>query len=305
LKKKVIGEFLFQFYRKRTSSFLAGIYKATITGESEDIHRLRVDVKKIYALYSLFEMMQPDVFKKQVRFNHFINLFKLSGRIREIQVHLIFLAKPKFKKTDFSSFITFLKEQEILATKNFLLAIKHFNDKELKSAEKEIRKICLDIPVNKLSRKSEDLIRKRVKKIQSLLSEEPDDKNVHKIRKHLKAMSTVSTLVSTIKPDEKLELIIRGLNTTEMMIGEWHDKIVLSDAIDLYMKNRKETPEDSLTPLNSLRQSLMDDNQDLLQRLLPEARKVVELILQPDKVEKSGGQEVRKSGSQEVIITPF
>jgi CHAD domain-containing protein len=278
LKKKVIGEFLFQFYRKRTSSFLAGIYKATITGESEDIHRLRVDVKKIYALYSLFEMIEPDQFKKQAQFNLFINLFKLAGRIREIQVHLIFLAKPKYKKTDFSSFITFLKEQESRATREFLLAIKDFNDKELKSTEKEIRKICLDIPVKKLSLKSEDFIRKRAKKIQSLQTEDPGVENVHKIRKHLKAMSTVSTLVSTIKPDEKLNLIISGLNKTEIMIGNWHDNIVLSETIDLYLINREEAPEDDLLPLKKLHQSLIDDNQVLLRRLLPEVRKVVELI---------------------------
>jgi CHAD domain-containing protein len=279
LKKKVIGEFLFQFYRKRTSSFLAGIYKSTITGESEDIHRLRVDVKKIYALYSLFEMIEPDVFKKQVRYKLFVTLFKLSGRIREIQVHLIFLAKPKYRKTDFSSFITFLKEQENEATREFLLAIKNFDDKELKSTEKEIRKICLQLPVNKLSRKSEEFIRKRAKKIQSLLAEDPGIENVHKIRKHLKAMSTVSSLVSTIKPDEKLGLIISGLNKAEIMIGEWHDKVILSEAIDLYMKNREDASEDSMIPLNNLRQSLMDDNQELLRRLLPEAGKVTELIL--------------------------
>ena len=278
MKKKVIGDFLFQFYRKRTSSFLAGIYKATITGESEDIHRLRVDVKKIYALYSLFEMIEPDQFRKQVRFHLFTNLFKLAGRIREIQVHMIFLAKPKYKKTDFSSFISFLKEQESLATRNFLLAIKDFDDKELKSTEKEIRKICLDIPVKKLSLKSEDFIKKRAKKIQSLQTEDAGVENVHKIRKHLKAMSTVSTLVSTIKPDEKLDLIISGLNKTEMMIGEWHDKIILIDIIDLYMKNQNAELVNGLNPLNSFRQSLLDDNQALLRRLLPEIRKVTELI---------------------------
>jgi CHAD domain-containing protein len=279
LKKKVIGEFLYQFYRKRTSSFLAGIYKSTITGEPEDIHRLRVDVKKIYALYSLFELMKPELFERQMKYRLFVDLFKLSGRIREIQVHQIFLAKPKYKKTDFSSFINFLKEQESQATRDFLMAIKNFNDKELKSTEKEIKKICLKIPVNKLSRKSEEFIRKRATKIQNLLGEEPGTENVHKIRKHLKAMSTVSSLVSTVNPDEKLALIITGLNKTETMIGEWHDKIVLSDAIDLYLKNQVEIPEEGLMMLNNLRQSLKDDNQVLLKRLLPEACKVAELIL--------------------------
>jgi CHAD domain-containing protein len=293
LKKKVIGEFLFQFYRKRTSSFLANIYKAIITGESEDIHRLRVDVKKIYALYSLFEMIRPDLFKKKLQYNLFKNLFKLSGRIREIQVHMIFLSKPKFKKTDFVSFIAFLKEQENQATRNFLMAIKGFNDKALKSTEKKIRKICLDIPARKLSQKSEEFIRKKAGNIQRLLNEDAGIENVHKIRKHLKAMSTVTTLVSTVRHNEKLELIISGLNKTEVMIGEWHDKIVLTDIIDLYMKNRAETSEENLMPLQSLHQTLMDENHNLLKRLLPEAGKVVNLILQSDEVEKTGLQDLQ------------
>jgi CHAD domain-containing protein len=300
LKKKVIGDFLFQFYRKRTSSFLANIYKAIITGESEDIHRLRVDVKKIYALYSLFEMIRPDLFKKKVRYNLFLNLFKLSGKIREIQVHQIFLSKPKYKKTDFSDFTAFLKEQENLAVRKFLQEIKGFNDKELKSTEKDIRKICLNISARKLTQKSEEYIAQKAKKIQVLLTEEQKTENVHRIRKYLKAMSTVTSLVFNVRPDEKLGLIISGLNKSEVMIGEWHDKIVLTDIIDLYIKNREETTEDGLIPLKSLCQSLTDDNQELLRRLLPEARKVVELILQPDEADEMVSEEVKKSGGQEV-----
>jgi CHAD domain-containing protein len=282
LKNKVIGEFLFQFYRKRTSSFLANIYKAIITGESEDIHRLRVDVKKIYALYSLFEMIRPDLFKKKVHYNLFVNLFKLSGRIREIQVHMIFLSKPKYRKTDFSSFISFLQEQENLASRNFLLEIKGFNNKELKSAEKEIRKICLEISARKLTQKSDEFIGEKANKIQGLLIQEQRNENVHRIRKHLKAMSTVTTLVSTVRSNEKLELIISGLNKTEVMIGEWHDKIVLIDIIDLFIRTREESPEESLAQLNDLRQSLSNDNQVLLHRLLPEVKKVTDLILQTE-----------------------
>jgi CHAD domain-containing protein len=282
LKNKVIGEFLFQFYRKRTSSFLANIYKAIITGESEDIHRLRVDVKKIYALYSLFEMIRPDLFKKKVHYNLFVNLFKLSGRIREIQVHLIFLSKPKFRKSDFASFISFLKEQENLASRNFLLEIKGFDNKELKATEKEIRKICQEITSRRLTQKSEEFIGEKANKIQGLLIQDQRIENVHRIRKHLKAMSTVTTLVSTVRSNEKLELIISGLNNTEVMIGEWHDKIVLIDIIDLYLKTPGECSEASLATMNGLRQSMANENEELLKRLLPEVKKVTDLILQSE-----------------------
>jgi len=222
-----------------------------------------------------------------------MNLFKLSGRIREIQVHLIFLSKPEFKKTDFASFITFLKEQESKATRNFLLAIKDFNDKELKSTEKEIRKICLDIPAKKLSRKSEKFTRKKAKKIQCLHTEDPSIENVHKIRKHLKAMSTVSGLIFTIDPNEKLELIIKGLDKTEVMIGKWHDNIVLNKTIDLYLKNRKESQEDNLITLIKLRQSLIDDNDNLLKQLMPDVSNIIQLILPSPEIDKTGLQDIQ------------
>jgi CHAD domain-containing protein len=104
----------------------------------------------------------------------------------------------------------------------------------------------------------------------------------------------VSTLIFTVNPKEKLEVIIQGLNKTEVMIGEWHDRIVLRDAIDLYLKNRKELQEDNLIPLKKLRQSLIDDNQTLLQDLLPEVNNVVLLIMHSPETDKTGGEEVRK-----------
>ena len=59
-----VGEFLFRYYRKRTKSFLANIYKAGITGSSRDIHRARLDAKKMIAMLDLLRIMRRKKIKQ-------------------------------------------------------------------------------------------------------------------------------------------------------------------------------------------------------------------------------------------------
>ena len=95
-KEYQIGEFLIRFYRKRTASFLANIYKAGITGASKDIHRARLDVKKIFAILDLMRIARPKDLEDPGYEKIFTKVYKSSGRIREIQVNLILLEGKEF-----------------------------------------------------------------------------------------------------------------------------------------------------------------------------------------------------------------
>ncbi|MEI7982797.1 MAG: hypothetical protein WCI71_14185, partial [Bacteroidota bacterium] len=88
MTKKETGEFLYRFYRKRIASFLASLYKASITCDDKDIHKARVDVKKIFALFHLFELVLSDTFKQENHYPLLKQIFAHSGRIREIQINL-------------------------------------------------------------------------------------------------------------------------------------------------------------------------------------------------------------------------
>jgi len=56
--------------------------------EAEDIHQLRVNIKKINALIQLFEYLEPDTNYKKL-FRPIRILFKQAGEIRELQLYLI------------------------------------------------------------------------------------------------------------------------------------------------------------------------------------------------------------------------
>ena len=279
MNRKEIGEFLYRFYRKRTSSFLANVYKTSITGDSKDIHRARLDVKKIFALYGLFEMVDPAVFRHRGGYKLFWPLYRQAGKIREIQVNYLLLTNPQPLDAAYDSFVVWLMEEERQATKRFLFLVKKFKEAELSSTDKVIEKICRSSSIFKLRSKTEAYIKEKAEQVKVLQSGQPGDKEIHKIRQHLKAMSTITTLVYSIKPGKHLDMIITSLNKTEMMIGDWHDRVVLKDAIERFLEGNTLVSGEELAALTALKQGLINYNLNLVNHFMPEVVAVVESVL--------------------------
>jgi CHAD domain-containing protein len=279
MNRKEIGEFLFRFYRKRTSSFLANIYKASITGESKDIHRARLDVKKIFALYGLFEMLAPEIFKKQGGYRLFRPLYRQAGKIREIQVNYLLLTSSQPLENQYHSFTQWLREEEQQSVKKFIQLIKKFREKELTETDKVIQKICRSSSIFKLRSKTKAYALRKAVIIQYLQTTKPGDKEIHRIRQNLKEMSAITTLVYSIKPGKQLDVIISALNKTEMMIGDWHDRLVLNEAIDRFLKGNPVVREEEMNALTALKQALIDKKLNLVQNFMPEVSGIVASIL--------------------------
>jgi len=279
MNREEIGEFLYRFYRKRTSSFLANLYKASVTGDSRDIHRARLDIKKIFALYGLFEMLEPEVFKHQGGYKLLRPLYRRAGKIREIQVDYLLLTNPEPLGACYNSFIAWLKEEERISVAKFFHLVKNFKESELTSTNKIIHKICSSSSIFKLRSKTLEFIKVKVAQIKYLQSEELGDKEIHKIRQNLKLMSTITTLVYSIRPGKQFDLIISAINKTEMMIGDWHDRVVLKDAIEWFLEANTTDLKAELISLNHLKQSLIADNQNLIKHFIPEVNAIVKSVL--------------------------
>jgi CHAD domain-containing protein len=279
MNKEEIGVFLYRYYQKRTSSFLSNIYKAGISADSKDIHRARLDVKKIFALYGLFEMLDPEAFKNKGGFKLFRPLYRQAGKVREIQVHYLLLADENTTVEAHAGFVHWLKKEERRAIHKFLQLKKEFRESDLKATDKVIYKICHSSSIFKLRSKTREYLKRKAEKILEVRPSEASDKEIHGIRRHLKAMSAITTLVYSIKPVNKLDLIISSLNKTEMMIGDWHDRVVLKEAIDRYLRENKPDSEVELNSLIFLKQTLNDYNQNLFQHFIPEVSTFVEGIV--------------------------
>ena len=64
-----------------------------------------------------------------------------------------------------------------------------------------------------------------------------------------------------------------------MMIGDWHDRVVLKEAVERFLRNNSTVPKPEQNSLNLLKQSLTDYNVNLVQHFMPEVRVIVEIVL--------------------------
>ena len=270
-----IGEFLFRFYRKHTTSFLANIYKAGITGSSKDIHRARLDAKKVLAILDLLRIVQSEKIIGP-EFGRFIKkLYQVSGRIREIQVNMMLLSRPEYAVVDLILFKIDLLTQEKERTREFLQAIRKFKEKKLIKAEATIKKAIYEITPLSMQKKINRYIRTKMRLINTLFEKGHDNQNLHKIRQHLKELAAVLTLVVSVKSTRKVEQAIDGLNKTEMMIGDWHDKVVLADSIEIYLEEATDITESQRVPVRDFHHQLIESNRTQIESIIQDVRTIL------------------------------
>ena len=273
--KYPVGELIVRFYRKRTASFLVNIYKAGITGSSRDIHRARLDVKKIFAIADLLRIVRPKKEKDPGYEKIFKKLYRASERIREIQVNQVLITGAEFARYDLLLFSKDLECQEKELTKEFLRVIRKFDEKKLSGLEKRIIREVGKITHRILQHKTNRYIDAKTAISLELLENAEGGDHVHEVRQHIKELSTVLTLIFTIKPSGSLEKVINGLNKSEMMIGDWHDKVILAGSLSAFLEQNPDLSENQLAPARECYTSLAATNKSQIESILLDVRKAI------------------------------
>jgi len=270
-----IAEFLLRFYRKRTASFLVNIYKAGITGASKDIHRARLDVKKILAIIDLLRIVRSKSDKDPEFEKIFKKLYRSSGRIREIQVNILLLTRAEFAGYDMTLFNNDLLMQEKKMTLEFLKVIRKFDEQKLSRIEKRIKKEVSKITSVTLQKKIKRYIHSKITLIQELLEKGNCEENVHKVRQHIKELSTVLSLVFAIKVSDNLEMVINRLNMSEMMIGDWHDRVILADSMRTFLEQNTNYSESQMTPVKECHEIIVEANNRQIESITLDVRMAI------------------------------
>jgi len=272
-----VREFYWRFYKKRITSFVANLYRASITGVERDVHRTRLDMKKIHAILEMFEMLNPEKFDPE-NFEVFNALFRFSGKIRELQVNQMVITKYGNATPGMVFFIRYLRSRENKLTKQFITVVQQFDEKKLKKSERAVKKLCLGIKVKTLRARSDKFIIKKAKKIRLLRKYPSNPENIHQIRIQLKAMVTILTLVSMVFNEEREETLLGKLNQTEILIGNWHDNQVLMEYIELFLTKRKKISREYQSHLQVIRNKIVKKNHELLQALFPKIEEILLVI---------------------------
>jgi CHAD domain-containing protein len=276
MKRREIGEYLYLYYQNRKASFLMNAFKSSLTNDRKDIHRARLDAKKMFAIFDLLEIIDKEEFRQKKARKLFQPVYKQAGILRELQVSYLVMNQEGVLPEDISEFFSWVSRKEERVIKNFVHQVDKLNHINMEGLDDEMKWHCTERGIFNLKSRSESYFRHKLGQIKKILAQEPGEEEIHRIRKILKSVSTIATLVYSIKPEIQLDKLITILNQTEMMIGDWHDLVVLQSYIHQFMGKAPSLEMKEEGVLKRLLQDLSIKSSNLADHFLPEVKKISE-----------------------------
>ena len=187
------------------------------TGDQEQLHLFRVQVKKLRAMLQLFNAASP---KKQLLkdFKPVRQIFKHCGRIREAHINIQLGIRYQFTNEEF----LLGKLHEIEKTTGEIRSLEKKYSKAIRSAYQNI--------VHGLKQLSDKTVvsfyKTEIEQISVSMANLQFDDGLHTSRKHIKTLMYNRKIARKALENKELNISDDYLNKLQDMIGEWHDNIL-------------------------------------------------------------------------------
>jgi CHAD domain-containing protein len=140
---------LYQHYRKQLALFREHFDNTNERLEVEDIHQLRVSIKKIRTNLTLMNIASEGKFKNKSHFKLLSKLFKNAGKLREIQVNQAILDKLNLEEQHSNElhqsaihyYRNNLKQQSQKSIHQLKKTLNNFNFQKLKKHNHKLKKV--------------------------------------------------------------------------------------------------------------------------------------------------------------------
>ncbi|TND06568.1 MAG: hypothetical protein FD123_3503 [Bacteroidetes bacterium] len=208
LTKKRQKEYLGKQFKTLSAS--PGNYRES--GNAEELHRLRVAVKKIRALVFLQEKCGSEISTRPV---HALKvIFDHAGTIRSGKINLALLRRYRLGGTGAGKKLALRVEQE---QKSFKAKALHYQ-KEIAKAKKKISGGISGIKEKSVTK----LLEKDSEKAIVFLQKHFTESGLHNCRKKLKRILYIHTMLPA-KMKKKNGADLSYLHNLQELIGQWHD----------------------------------------------------------------------------------
>ncbi len=146
---------IFKAAFEKLYSNIENFYHITIQGfDPEDIHNLRVTIKRLRAFFYLINTMNPD-FRIKKNYKAARKLFKNAGRIRDIQVQIGLASTWRTElEAGVNPYLDVLAKKEARARTEFLDFTERFNLKKIFRKRKKITTVLEKVSLKKAKKRA-------------------------------------------------------------------------------------------------------------------------------------------------------
>lgn len=232
--KDTASDYLTNYYKREIRVLKQSLNKASKGFNKKAIHQLRVSIKKLKAFYKLIETLYPHEFNTAKHLMPFHEAFENAGILRETQVNKELIKDYSVSQSSLKGYNSYLTMQEGKADKNLKKNISVIKTSKPGTYRHEISKLCKNLNDSHFNKECNSFIKKKVKKIKELRTSPASRKTLHQIRKHLKQVVYIINIQQKTTPGTYTQNFIKELKHTEVMIGNWHDHVILIASLKDY-----------------------------------------------------------------------
>lgn len=244
---------IFQYTRK-----LKGNYNM------EDIHQLRVNMKKLRAYFRFLEFATNKVFRYKNSNKLLRKSFRLAGNIRERQINLELLKNYELSDKVYLQYEKFANLNDKKEKEKLDKAIDALNMAEFEKIRYSFHSFFTKKNLNEKVELSQNFIGLQIEKIKDILKHHEEAEKVHRIRIHLKTIKPLLFILSGITESKYGEIHYQSLKNTEDAIGAWHDRVVLVVSLNQFLSDNQDIQ--NLTELEKVRNILEHESEKLLEQ---------------------------------------
>jgi CHAD domain-containing protein len=267
--------YLYKYFKKKIHSILEILKKPESAHKKEEIHKLRVNIKKVRAIFHLLKVLSPKDF--EVHSNDvFTDIYNKAGKIRELQMNRNLFNQYNLIPSNTLPYLQYIKQKERKVIKVLKKNVVGFDHKELNKTSKKLNQLCTEASQKKVTKKFKEFINGEVQKITKLKANIDNPYKTHKLRKHLKSLDAIVTLLFHMEPNGSYKKILASVKQSGIVLGDWHDKEVLIDSLKNFIKKNKNGNKNKFLPIKKLIIQIKIENKKLLKTSIPKINSVVQ-----------------------------
>lgn len=190
----------------------------------EDIHQLRVEIKKLNALIRMLKLSTHDTNDQQLFRKTLSKIFRSAGKLREDHINIALA--DEYGVNLGTAYAEKIEKKTNKHSAKLDAKLEHFLGSGWEELQQHMIEIADRTDQDALKILALHFLNEEFNTITNLLPEKENEKVLHKIRMHLKASGYVISMLSGISSGKDLEDFYTLVKTTESMIGSWHDHIL-------------------------------------------------------------------------------
>lgn len=232
--------FLFSYYSGQVGRFRKMILSVSGKHSAHDIHQLRLSIKKIRAVYELLQGIYPEEFGARDHYRLFKPLFKNLGLAREKQINLKMIKGIDGMDDLVKAYRSYVNRYLKIRDEQTSLSISAFDYDILDSHIREVGILLNSFQDNELAVICSGHIMTEAKRIRKIFSSTVMTDSLHEIRVIIKNLKPILLLLKDFKDLPFKPTVYKKVDTTETLIGKWHDWVILNSSMTEFSLTRED-----------------------------------------------------------------